>query len=58
MARNLWSDRPLGVKLSALVVTGAVSLGVFALISVNALNGTGEQTEEVPSPRPRAPATP
>jgi methyl-accepting chemotaxis protein len=47
MARNLWSDRPLGVKLAALVATGAVSLGVFALISVNALDGTGERTAEV-----------
>jgi hypothetical protein len=47
MARNLWSDRPLGVKLAALVATGAVSLGVFALITVQALEGTGERTEEV-----------
>src|SRR5919107_4636608 len=47
MARNLWSDRPLGVKLAALVATGAVSLGAFALISVNALDGTGDRTAEV-----------
>jgi methyl-accepting chemotaxis protein len=47
MASNLWSDRPLGVKLAALVAAGAVSLGVFALISVQALNGTGERTQEV-----------
>ena len=47
MARNLWSDRPLGVKLAALVATGAVSLGVFALITVEALDGTGERTDEV-----------
>jgi methyl-accepting chemotaxis protein len=45
MARNIWSDRPLGVKLSALVGVGAVSLGVFALISVQALQGTGETAE-------------
>ena len=47
MARNPWSDRPLGVKLAALVATGAVSLGVFALITVDALDGTGERTDEV-----------
>jgi methyl-accepting chemotaxis protein len=47
MARNLWSDRPLGVKLAALVASGAVSLGVFALITVQALDGTGERTAEV-----------
>jgi methyl-accepting chemotaxis protein len=47
MARNVWSDRPLGVKLAALVATGAVGLGVFALITVNALDGTGESTGEV-----------
>jgi methyl-accepting chemotaxis protein len=47
MARNLWSDRPLGVKLAALVATGAVSLGVFALITVDALDGTGDRTAEV-----------
>ena len=37
MARSLWSDRPLGVKLGAIVAAGAVSLGAFALISVQAL---------------------
>ena len=47
MARNLWSDRPLGVKLAALVGAGAVSLGVFAVISVQALNGTGETAHEL-----------
>lgn len=47
MARSFWSDRPLGVKLSALVATGAVSLGAFALITVDALDGTGERTAEV-----------
>src|SRR3954452_3724926 len=49
MARNLWSDRPLGVKLSALVAVGAVSLGVFALISVKALQGTGDTAQELVS---------
>jgi methyl-accepting chemotaxis protein len=47
MARNLWSDRPLGVKLAALVAAGAAFLGAFALITVDALHGTGERTEEV-----------
>jgi methyl-accepting chemotaxis protein len=47
MARNLWSDRPLGVKLSALVAAGAASLGVFALISVQALQGTGDTAQEL-----------
>ena len=36
MARTLWSDRPLGVKLATLVGAGAVSLGVFAVITVQA----------------------
>ena len=47
MARNLWSDRPLGVKLSALVAAGAVSLGVFAVLTYQALEGTGEAAEEL-----------
>jgi methyl-accepting chemotaxis protein len=34
MARNVWSDRPLGVELAALVGVGTVSPGVFAAISV------------------------
>ena len=33
MARTFWSDRPLGVKLSALVATGALSPAVFAVAS-------------------------
>ncbi|MDP9430593.1 MAG: hypothetical protein M3Q47_17800 [Actinomycetota bacterium] len=36
-----WSDRPLGGKLSALVAAGAVSLGVFAVIAVSEITGTG-----------------
>src|SRR3712207_3560460 len=47
MARNLWSDRPLRVKLAALVVAGAVVLTVFAVLTVQALHGTGERTEEL-----------
>jgi methyl-accepting chemotaxis protein len=47
MARSLWSDRPLGVKLAALVGAGALSLGAFAVVTVQALNGTGERTEEL-----------
>ena len=47
MARNLWSDRPLGVKLAALVGAGAVSLGVFAVVSLQALDGTGETAHEI-----------
>jgi methyl-accepting chemotaxis protein len=38
---SFWSDRPLGVKLAALVAAGAVALGVFALITVQALQHTG-----------------
>jgi methyl-accepting chemotaxis protein len=49
MARNIWSDRPLGVKLAALVAAGAASLGVFAVISVQALQGTGETAQELVS---------
>jgi len=47
LARTFWSDRPLGVKLGAIVAAGAVSLGAFALISVQALNGTGDRLGEV-----------
>ena len=47
MAHSLWSDRPLGVKLGALVAAGAVSLGAFALITVQALNGTGATTDQI-----------
>ena len=35
-----WSDRSLGVKLSALVAAGAASLGVFAVIAVGEITGT------------------
>src|SRR5687768_7476254 len=47
MSSNIWSDRPLGVKLSALVGVGAVSLSVFAVITLQALQGTGETAEEL-----------
>ena len=47
MARNLWSDRPLGVKLATLVAAGAVVLAVFAVLTVQALSGTGERTAEL-----------
>src|SRR5687767_5758485 len=45
MVRTLWSDRPLGMKLAALVAFGAIVLAVFAFITVQALQGTGERTE-------------
>jgi hypothetical protein len=47
MSRNLWSDRPLGMKLAALVAVGAVSLAVFAVITVHALQATGDRTAEL-----------
>ncbi|MGY1640245.1 methyl-accepting chemotaxis protein [Geodermatophilus sp. SYSU D00703] len=47
MARNLWSDRPLGVKLAALVAAGAVVLALFAVIAVRALSATGERTDQL-----------
>ena len=47
MARSLWSDRPLGVKLGAIVAAGTVSLGAFALITVQALQHTGETTDQI-----------
>ena len=47
MSRSLWSDRPLGVKLAALVASGATALGVFAVITVQALNGTGETARAI-----------
>jgi methyl-accepting chemotaxis protein len=47
MSRNLWSDRPLGMKLSALVAVGTVSLAVFAVITVHALQATGDRTAEL-----------
>ncbi|MBM7806709.1 methyl-accepting chemotaxis protein [Geodermatophilus bullaregiensis] len=45
MARNLWSDRPLGVKLAALVAVGALALGVFAVVTLQALAGAGQRTD-------------
>jgi methyl-accepting chemotaxis protein len=47
MAHALWSDRPLGVKLGALVAAGTLSLGAFAVITVQALNGTGGTTDQI-----------
>jgi methyl-accepting chemotaxis protein len=47
MSRSLWSDRPLGVKLSALVAVGAIALAVFAVITVRALQDTGRRTAEL-----------
>ncbi|UOY00453.1 methyl-accepting chemotaxis protein [Blastococcus sp. PRF04-17] len=47
MSRSLWSDRPLGVKLSYLVATGGVALGLFAVVTYQALEGTGETAEEL-----------
>ncbi|WP_448626130.1 methyl-accepting chemotaxis protein [Geodermatophilus sp. URMC 64] len=44
MARY-WSDRPLGVKLAALVAAGALALAVFAVITVQALLATGERAD-------------
>ena len=42
-----WSNRPLGVKLSALVGAGSLALGVFGVIAVTALQGTGERTDQL-----------
>ncbi|MGY1741518.1 MULTISPECIES: methyl-accepting chemotaxis protein [unclassified Blastococcus] len=46
MARY-WSDRPLGVKLAALVAAGAVALAVFAAVTLQALAGTGETADDL-----------
>ncbi len=43
--RRTWSDRPLGVKLAALVTAGALTLAVFAALTVSALHGSGERTD-------------
>ena len=40
-----WNDRPLGVKLAALVAAAALALAVFALITVQALRGTGDRVD-------------
>jgi hypothetical protein len=47
MQRSIWSDRPLGVKLAALVGAGALALGGFAVITVSALNDTGDRSAEI-----------
>jgi methyl-accepting chemotaxis protein len=47
MAHSLWSDRPLGMKLAALVAAGAAALGVFAVITVQTLEGTGQRAQEL-----------
>jgi methyl-accepting chemotaxis protein len=46
MARY-WSDRPLGMKLAALVAAGAFALGGFAVVTLQALAGTGETADEL-----------
>ncbi len=43
--RRSWSDRPLGVKLAALVTAGALALAAFAVLTVSALHGSGERTD-------------
>src|SRR4051812_27635024 len=47
MMRTLWTDRPLGVKLAALVAAGAIVLAVVALITVQGLQGTGQRAAEL-----------
>jgi len=47
MPRSWWTDRPLGVKLSTLVVAGSLALGVFGVIAVTALQDTGARTDEL-----------
>jgi methyl-accepting chemotaxis protein len=45
--RTFWSDRPLGVKLAALVGAGTLALGGFAVITVQALQTTGDRSAEI-----------
>ncbi|SDD40075.1 methyl-accepting chemotaxis protein [Geodermatophilus telluris] len=45
MPRTTWSDRPLGVKLSALVGAGALALGAVTLIAVQEFSGAGDRTD-------------
>jgi methyl-accepting chemotaxis protein len=45
--RRFWIDRPLGVKLAALVAAGGLALGAFAVITVDALQGTGDTADEL-----------
>src|SRR5215218_1887680 len=47
MLRSLWSDRPLGVKLAALVAAGAAALGIFAVVTVGALEDTGDRADAI-----------
>jgi methyl-accepting chemotaxis protein len=47
MAHSFWSDRPLGVKLAVLVGAGALSLSAFAVISVQALQATGDRAGDL-----------
>src|SRR5690349_9069131 len=47
MPASFWSDRPLGVKLAAVVALGAVALGVFAFITVQALQRTGDRVDHL-----------
>jgi methyl-accepting chemotaxis protein len=47
MLRSLWSDRPLGVKLAALVAAGAAALGIFAVVTVGALQDTGDRADAI-----------
>ena len=54
---RMWSDRPLGVKLAALVTVGALALAVFAVITVQALQGAVNAPGRC-WPAPRRPGTP
>ena len=41
MSHAWWLDRPLWAKLAALIATGSVSLGLFAVIAVGEIVDTG-----------------
>jgi methyl-accepting chemotaxis protein len=47
LVSRFWNDRPLGIKLAALVAAGAIALAVFALIAVQALRATGERADSL-----------
>ncbi|MPR00004.1 HAMP domain-containing protein [Modestobacter sp. I12A-02628] len=44
MAQTWWTDRPMRVKLAAIVATGALGMGALSLVAVDALTEAGERS--------------
>ena len=45
MSHGLWSNRPLGVKLAALVAAGALASLILLLVGIQGLHGAGAKSD-------------